>query len=126
MCARVHTCVWGVCTVHERKAGVDGLLTAQKENFSETESAFPSIKILLIHLGGLIIMSESGFISRTSCHLSDKTVTFLSDGLAQDKRAWDSPRNNLKMLISKSAVNIHTQVGERQEGRSERENRSHT
>ena len=71
MRACVLTCVWGVCTVHERKAGVDGLLTAQKENFSETESAFPSIKILLIHLGGLIIVSESGFISRTSCHLSD-------------------------------------------------------
>lgn len=57
--------------MHEWRAGVDGLLTIQKENFSETESAFLSIKILLIHLGVLIIMSESGFISRMSCHLSD-------------------------------------------------------
>ena len=43
-------------------------------------------------------------------------VTLLSDGLAQDKRAWGSPHNNLEMLIFKSAVNIHTQVWERQVG----------
>ena len=43
-------------------------------------------------------------------------MTLLSDGLAQDKRAWGSPHNNLEMLIFKSAVNIHIQVGERQVG----------
>lgn len=70
-CVHACTCVWAVCSVHEWRACIDGLLTVQKKNFGETESAFLSIKILLIHLGGLIIMSDSGFISRMSCHLSD-------------------------------------------------------
>ena len=70
-CEHVCACVWGVCSVHEWRAGVDSLLIVQKKNFSEIESAFLSIRIVLIHLGHLIILSDSGFISRMSCHLSD-------------------------------------------------------
>ena len=68
MCAHVCVCVCAVC---EWRGGVEGLLMVQKKNFSETESGFLRDKIILIHLGGLIIMSGSGFICRTNCHLSD-------------------------------------------------------
>lgn len=67
-CVYLCTCVCAVC---EWRGGVEGLLMVQKQTFGETESGFLRDKIILIHLGGLIITSGSGFICRTNCHLSD-------------------------------------------------------
>lgn len=66
----VHACVCvGVCM--RVSGGEDFPWYKRKLNFSETEAAFLSDKIVLIHFKGLIIMAGSGFICRMCCHLSD-------------------------------------------------------